>query len=173
MQYGHLMPSSIADSSLISFDSDSPLSVKKKKKLVPPKTKRKKVDPLSGNSPLFVDSKPEPKRRGPKSHALIEEENIVADNKRIAKKWAKKEKKTVKKKPLANVKTPQGCKHILPAFKPFLTARWKMLKGSHAEAQTVGNYIQAAAQVCKDKRPQEYAELHTLARIAKQIANGK
>jgi len=167
------MPNTNSDESVLNFGSDSPLFSKKKvvkKKIVVPKKKKAKVNPLTSNSPLFVDKKPTAKRRGPKSHALIEEEKIIAENKRIATKRAKNEKKPKKQKPMSSVKTPQGCKHILPAFKPFLVARWKMLKGTHAEAQTVGNYIQAAARVCKDSRPQEFAELYTLAQIAKRIA---
>ena len=158
------------------FGEDSPLAAAPKKKQAPKKTvpvprTRKKVDV----NDLFVKEEPKkPKKRGPKSKAELEEEAIIAENKRIAAKRAALEKKRPKKptKAYPKVTSPEDCKNILPAFKKFLKARWKLLEeGTLNEASTVASYISGAMNVCKDKRPKEYDELFVLRAIAKQKYN--
>ncbi len=150
MEFGERMPraKSKADDSLISFDSDSP---------------------------LFAKKKPKAKKRGPKSKAEIEEAEIIAENKRLANKRQKKQKtkNLLTKKELPNVKSPSDCKHILPAFKKFLNKQWKILDGgcSYADAQAVASYIRAAANMCREKRPEEHEELMVLAGVARKIAS--
>jgi hypothetical protein len=159
------------------FGEDSPLFTKpapkkkvvKKKLAVPkPKRARKKVD-LTG---AFVEKK-EPKKRGPKSKAELEEEAILLENKRIAKNRAARAKKAPKKagKVYPSVKSPADCKNILPAFKKLLNEKWELLKGTHQQADTVASWISGAMSVCKEKRPKEYDELYVLRAIAKRIYN--
>lgn len=157
------------------FGEDSPLFAKPapkkkvvKKKIAVKKRARKKVD-LSG---AFVEKK-EPKKRGPKSKAELDEEAIILENKRVAKNRAARAKKAPKKvgKVYPSVKSPSDCKNILPAFKKLLNAKWKLLEGTHQEADTVASWISGAMSVCKDKRPKEYDELYVLRAVAKKICN--
>jgi len=174
-----MMPNTNADESVLSFGTDSPLFAKKKtvkkkaakKKIAVPKKARRKVNPLEGSSPLFVDKKPV-KKRGPKSHAQIEEDAIIAENKRVAKKAAVRANKLPKKKAKVypKVTSPKNCKHILPASKKKLAERWKMLEdGTLTESSTVASYINGMMAVCKEKRPKEYDELYVLKVIAKKV----
>lgn len=177
-----MMPNTNSDESVLNFGTDSPLFAKKKtvkkkaakKKIAVPKKAKRKVNPLEGSSPLFVDKEPV-KKRGPKSHAQIEEEAIIAENKRVAKKAAvraKKQTSKVKAKVYPKVTSPTNCKHILPAFKKQLAAKWKLLEdGTLTESSTVASYINGVMAVCKEKRPKEYDELFVLKAIAKKIYN--
>lgn len=163
------------------FGEDSPLSATPKKKQAP----KKKVEPKKVPAPrtrkkvnvndLFVKEEPKkPKKRGPKSKAELEEEAIIAENERVAKRRATREKRRPKKptKTYPKVTSPEDCKNILPAFKKFLKAKWKLLEeGTINEASTVASYISGAMNVCKDKRPKEYDELYVLRAIAKQKYN--
>ena len=158
------------------FGDDSPLFAKKappkkkvvKKSVVVKKRARKKL----AIDDLFDAKKPTPKKRGPKSHAELDEEKIVAENKRVAKKRAARERKTDAKPKKAHpqVTSPENCKNILPAFKKKLNAQWKMLEdGTLAESAAVASYINGVMTVCKDNRPKEYDELYVLRIIAKRI----
>ncbi len=164
---------------LLTFDEDSPLFAKKpapkkkvvKKKIAIKKRQRKKVD----LGDLFAKtSEPEPKKRGPKSHAELAEEDIIKENKRVAAKRATRSKKTKNpNKVYPEDETPEECKNILPAFKKFLKAKWKLLEGTDAEAATVSGYISGVMTVCSNntKRQKEYDELYVLRAIAKRIYN--
>jgi hypothetical protein len=166
------MPRKKSDELLI-FDEDSPLVAPKKakkratKKATPPSKSRKGVD-LTKDSPLVADR---PKKRGPKSKAEKEEEEALAEQKRIAEKRAKSFKPKKRKK-LPNVRKPSDCKHIKRAeFKKMLNAKWKLLtEGTIPEAEAVGSWISGAARVIEHDRPDEFEELTVLSRIAKQIA---
>ena len=154
------------------FGEDSPLfappkKAPAKKKLAVKKRTRKTVNLTD----LFDAKKPAPKKRGPKSHAQIEEENIIKENKRIAAKADAREKKRTKKnaKVYPKVTSPEDCKHILPAFKKKLKERWALLEGTLAESAEVASYINGIMTVCKEKRPKEYDELFVLRVIAKRI----
>ena len=158
------------------FGEDSPLFAppKKppaKKKLAVKKRTRKAVNLTD----LFDAKKPAPKKRGPKSHAQIEEENIIKENKRIAAKADAREKKRTKKnaKVYPKVTSIEDCKHILPAFKAQLKKRWALLEGTLAESAEVASYINGVMTVCKEKRPKEYDELFVLRVIAKRIHNDR
>jgi len=174
-----MMPKTNSDESVLNFGTDSPLFTKKKtikkkapkKKIAVPKKARRKVDPLENSSPLFVEKEP-PKKRGPKSHAQIEEEAIITENKRVAKKATARAKKLPKKKARVypKVTSPKNCKHILPAFKKQLLAQWKLLEdGTLAESSAVASYINGVMVVCKEKHPKEYEELYILKAIAKKV----
>lgn len=154
------------------FGEDSPLfsppKKKVKKKVVVKKRARKKLDLAD----LFDTKKPTPKKPGPKSHALIEEEKIIKENKRIAAKAAQREQNRPKKsvKVYPKVTSPTDCKNILPATKKKLKERWALLEGgSLTESSMVASYINGIMTVCKDKRPKEYDELYVLRIIAKRI----
>jgi len=157
------------------FGEDSPLFAKKaapkkkvvKKKVAVKKRTRKKL----AVDELFDAKKPTPKKRGPKSHAQLDEEKIVAENKRIAKKRLAREKRNTKKveKSFPKVTSPADCKNILPAFKKKLKEQWALLEdGTLAECSSVASYINGVMTVCKDKRPKEYDELYVLKAIAKR-----
>jgi len=158
------------------FGEDSPLFAKKaapkkktvKKKVVVKKRARKKL----AIGDLFDAKKPTPKKRGPKSHAQLDEEKIVTENKRIAKKRVQREKNRPKKveKSFPKVTSPTDCKNILPAFKKKLKEQWELLEdGTLAESSSVASYINGVMSVCKEKRPKEYDELYVLRLIAKRI----
>lgn len=157
------------------FGEDSPLFAPPKKKVVKKKVAvknrpRKKL----GVDELFDARKPAPKKRGPKSHAEIAEEKIVAENKRIAKKRVAREKSSPKKveKSFPKVTSPADCKNILPAFKKKLKEQWALLEdGNLTESSMVASYINGVMSVCKEKRPKEYEELYVLRMIAKRIYN--
>jgi hypothetical protein len=163
------------------FGADSPLVAPSKKKQAPKKKVAPKKPPVRRTrkkvdvNDLFVKEEPKkPKKRGPKSKAELEEEAIIAENKRVAARRAAQEKKRPKKptKVYPKVTSPEDCKNILPAFKKFLKAKWKLLEeGTLGEASTVASYISGAMNVCKDKRPKEYDELYVLRAIAKQRYN--
>jgi len=160
------------------FGDDSPLFAK----TPPPKKKvvKKKI-PVKRRTKVNLDdlfNKTEtveaPKKRGPKSNAELEEEAIVAENKRVATRNAAREKKLPKKvgKVYPKVASPEDCKNILPAFKERLITKWKLLKnGTHNEAASVASYISGVMTVCKETRPKEYDELFVLRAIAKKISN--
>jgi hypothetical protein len=162
------------------FAADSPLVAAPKKKVVkkkvvkkkaPIRRTRKKVD----LSEAFVKKETtKPKKRGPKSKAELEEEAIVAENKRVAARRKTRAKKQSKKptKVYPKVTSPEDCKNILPAFKKFLKPRWALLEdGTLGEASSVASYISGVMNVCKEKRPKEYDELYVLRAIAKQRYN--
>ncbi len=139
-----------------------------KKKVAVKKRLRKKL----AVDDLFDAKKPTPKKRGPKSHAELDEEKIVAENKRVAARRATREKKTSKKnrKVYPSVTSPEDCKNILPAFKAKLKKQWKLLEsGSLTESSAAASYINGVMAVCKEKRPKEYDELYVLKAIAKRI----
>jgi len=139
-----------------------------KKKVAVKKRTRKKLSV----DDLFDAKKPAPKKRGPKSHAELAEEKIIAENKRVAARRAAREKKTSTKnrKVYPSVTSPEDCKNILPAFKAKIKKQWKILEdGNLTEASTVASYINGVMAVCKDKRPKEYDELYVLKAIAKRI----
>ena len=133
------------DDGLLTFDEDSPLFVKKKTTTKSKTTKKVEDKPVEEAAP-----KEKPKRR----------------------------RRTTKKKEPVNphapkyvINGPEDCKHILPAFKKHLNARWKLLTtGSTREASEVANYLRGAAILAKEKRPKEYEELHVLIRVAKKLA---
>lgn len=158
------------------FGDDSPLFAKKepapKKKVVKKKAPRRKRK-VDVNDLFSKTEVAKPKKRGPKSKAELEEESIVAENKRVAARRATRAKKVAKKptKTYPKVSSPKDCKNILPAFKKLLEARWKMLDGTHNEASTVASYISGVMSVCREKRPKEYDELYVLRLIAKKICN--
>ena len=139
-----------------------------KKKVAVKKRARKKLSV----DDLFDANQPTPKKRGPKSHAELAEEKIIAENKRVATRRASREKKVSKKnrKVYPSVTSPEDCKNILPAFKAKLKKQWKLLEGGNlTEASTVASYINGVMAVCKEKRPKEYDELYVLKAIAKRI----
>lgn len=140
---------------LLVFDETSPLLAPKKTKKQP----AKKTPPSK------------PRKRGPKSKAELEEEAILAENERVAKRRAANFKPKTRKKP-PNVKKPSDCKHIKRAeFKKLLNEKWKLLtEGTLREAESVGSWISGAARVIHHERPEEYEELTVLSRVAKQIA---
>ena len=80
------------------FGEDSPLFAPPKKKVVKKKliVKKRKRKKLALDE-LFDAKKPTPKKRGPKSHAQLAEEKIIAENKRIAKKRRARDKNITKK----------------------------------------------------------------------------
>lgn len=154
------------------FGEDSPLFAQPKKpakkKVAVKKRKRKTVNLTD----LFDAKKPATKKRGPKSHAQIEEEKIIKENKRIAAKAAQREKNRPKKstKSYPKVSSPDDCKNILPAFKKKLKEQWSILEdGSLTESSMVASYINGVMAVCKEKRPKEYDELYVLRMVAKRI----
>ena len=166
------------------FGADSPLATPTKKKSAPKKkTAPKKKLPVSRTrkkvnvNDLFVKEEPKRKKRGPKSKAELEEEAIIAENERVQKRRVARDKRLAKKnskpkKTYPKVTSPEDCKNILPAFKKFLKAKWKLLEeGTINDASTVSSYISGAMNVCKDKRPKEYDELYVLRAIAKKIYN--
>ena len=159
------------------FGEDSPLFAPPKKKLAKKKAVKKQIvvkkrtrKPVNLTD-LLDAKKPAPKKPGPKSHAQIEEENIIKENKRIAAKADAREKKRTKKnaKVYPKVTSLEDCKHILPAFKKKLKERWALLEGTLAESAEVASYINGVMTVCKEKRPKEYDELFVLRIIAKRI----
>lgn len=161
------------------FGEDSPLFTPPKKKVVKKKVvvkkrARKKLaieDLFDAKKP---ETKPKPKKRGPKSHVKIAEEKIIAENKRVASKRRAREKKLPKKsiKVYPKVTSPKNCKNILPAFKKKLNEQWVLLEGGTlAESSMVASYINGAMTICKDSRPKEYDELYVLRLIAKRIYN--
>jgi len=157
------------------FGEDSPLFAKKappKKKTVKKVAVKKRTRKKLSLDELFDAKKPTPKKRGPKSHAQLEEDKIVADNKRIAKKRVAREKSRPKKmeKSFPKVTSPTDCKNILPAFKKKLNEQWAVLEnGNLTESSMVASYINGAMSVCKESRPKEYDELYVLRLIAKRI----
>lgn len=161
------------------FGDESPLFAPKKKvakkktvkkKVVVKKRARKKL----AVEDLFDANKPKSKKRGPKSHAQLAEEKIIAENKRVAKKRRARDKNLPKKraKVYPKITSPKDCKNILPAFKKKLNEQWVLLEdGTLAESSMVASYINGVMTICKDSRPKEYDELYVLRLIAKRIYN--
>jgi hypothetical protein len=110
------------------------------------------------NSPLFVKKK---SKRSPK------------------KKQTKRARPVSKKKEVLNpnapdykIESPADCKHILPAFKKYLNAKWKLLTtGTAIQAGEVPHYIRGAATMIREKRPKEYEELLVLIMLARKISD--
>lgn len=142
--------------SLLTFDEDSPLFIKKKgkrkkKSLVKgkPKTvKPKMVDPVVLSKKQKTKSRKKPKKK------IVSEKSI---NKNI---------------PKYDIKSPADCKHLLPVFKKKVLEIWKLLESeNHLKVRSVGSYLKGVAQVANKRYPKEYEELKILSQIAKQIAN--
>jgi hypothetical protein len=137
---------SVAD--LLSFDEDSPLFVKKKTKTKTTKPAAEKFESVaeaaSKGEPIeYVSKRKQRKKPEPKTASPDAPRHII--------------------------KSPDDCKHILPAFKKLLNEKWKMLEeGNSMEAATISNWIRGASVVVKDKRPKEFEELKVLIMLAKR-----
>jgi len=137
---------------LLTFDEDSPLFVKKKKRK---KTIKPKQD--------AVESKTDEKKPVEEPTAFV----------------TKRKRKGKKNPPAAinpnapnyMIKCPADCKHILPAFKKKLNEVWKKLEhGTSLEIGSIANYLRGVSTVAKNSRPKEYEELRLLITEARQIA---
>ncbi len=120
------------------------------------------------DSPLFTKKKRKTKRKA-KKKVLAKVENDIAPVE-VPKRKQKKIVKVVNKhRPKYTIKSPSDCKHLLPAFKKQLNVVWARLNGDNIVAADVANYIRGVANVAKKTRPKEYEELRILLQYAKQL----
>lgn len=130
---------------------------RKKKTKTKPKTKTKTVK----SKPVKFESAAEAASKGGKPTEYVT-----------------KRKRKKKPTPTANpsapkymIKCPSDCKHLLPAAKKLIVAKWILLEdGSTMESGEVPNWLRGFASVIKDSRPKEYEELKVLILLARQMA---
>lgn len=132
-----------------------------------PSKSKDKLLTFDDDSPLFVKKKTKPKAKPKKKAAKVKKD--LTDLDFLQKPRKKKVVKKVLNKniPKYVIRSPSDCKHILPAFKKTLAAKWKTLdKSNSIQVAELVNYLRGVANVVKQSRPKEYEELRVLMKVA-------